>query len=125
MTVKCIAPVEKFRDYIFKPGATHGKDSIFRSLGYNQQHSQRLVEIYEQQAAAKYSSGDFTLGLRDEYGQRVDIEIEIVVIILTESSEHIAETSFLRSGWMVQAEGGLRLNTPFSGFTRNRVRRQL
>jgi len=27
--VVSVAPVEKFRDYIFKPGATHGKDQVF------------------------------------------------------------------------------------------------
>lgn len=33
--MQLIAPVEKFYDYIFKPGAAHGKDHVFRSLGYS------------------------------------------------------------------------------------------
>jgi len=37
--VVSVAPVEKFRDYIFKPGATHGKNQVFQSLGYDVSYS--------------------------------------------------------------------------------------
>lgn len=33
LAAPCIVPIEKFRDYIFKPGATHGKDPAQQSSG--------------------------------------------------------------------------------------------
>jgi hypothetical protein len=38
--------VRKFSEYIFKDGATHGKDVVFRNLGYSGSDSEALVEIY-------------------------------------------------------------------------------
>ncbi len=40
--VVSVAPVEEFRDYIFKPGATHVRDHVFRSLGYEISRSEEL-----------------------------------------------------------------------------------
>lgn len=51
-----VAPVEKFSEYIFKEGATHGKDAVFRGLGYDGSHSAELAEIWSRQAAAKFAS---------------------------------------------------------------------
>lgn len=110
---KCIAPVEKFRSYIFLPGATHGKDHIFRSLGYDVAHSVELAELYSSQAEVKYAAGEFTLGRADEYGQRISI-----VIDLMGRGNFSGNTSNLVSGWMVRDDGTVTLNTPFSGFAR-------
>ena len=109
----CVAPVEKFRDYIFKPGATHGKDRVFRALGYDESHSAELAIIFEQQAAAKYANQDFELGRFDEHGQRISIEIE-----LAGTGDNAYQTSYLISGWMIRSDGSITLNTPFSGFAR-------
>lgn len=111
-----IAPIEKFRDYVFKPGATHGKDRVFRSLGYRRGDSQLLSDLYSSQAAAKYAAQDFTLGKADEYGQRINIVIELTVHTLTAKGYHSSRSSYIISGWMIRNDGTLTLNTPFSGF---------
>ena len=108
----CSVPIAKFADYIFKAGATHGKDAVFRELGYGVEQSADLVKIYAEQGASKFARGEFTLGRLDEYGQRINIEIELQGI-----GEASGQTSYLRSGWMMNADGGISLNTPFAGFT--------
>jgi hypothetical protein len=107
------APVSKFSEYIFKEGATHGKDAVFSRLGYSRVDSTELARVWEEQAAAKYAKGEFTLGKLDQYGQRIDIEIE-----LHGKGTAASVTRYLRSGWMIQADGSITLNTPFSGYTR-------
>lgn len=113
MTVKCIVPVEKFREYVLKPGADQGKIKVFHSLGYRQEHSEQLVEIYRQQATTRYAEGDFRLGKKDIHGQRITIEI-----ILDGVGENIDKVSYIASGWLLQDSSTLRLTTPFAGFTR-------
>ena len=105
----------KFFDYIFKPGADHGKNTVFESLGYTADDSAALSKMWETQAAQKYAKGEYTLGKADQYGQRVDIEIA-----LPGKGDAAGQTSYLRSGWMIQTDGSLKLNTPFSGFTKGR-----
>ena len=114
--VVSLAPVEKFRDYVFKPGATHGKDQVFRLLGYDISHSEELARLYEQQATDKYGRQDCVLGVLDQHGQRVSIEIEVPGI-----GEHQGHVSYLVSGWMIRSDDSLTLNTPFSGFSRERL----
>ena len=94
-------------------GATHGKDAVFRNLGYGKEHSAQLAQIWERQGAAKFARGDYTLGKADQYGQRINIEIEVPGI-----GDATGKTSYMRSGWMIQSDGSIKLNTPFSGFTR-------
>jgi filamentous hemagglutinin len=106
-----VAPVEKFSSYIFKEGATHGKDAVFRSLGYGAEHSEELAAVWNAQAGQRYAAGNFSLGRLDQYGQRVNIGIQLRGI-----GSAAGRTSYLNSGWMVQLDGTVRLNT--SGFTR-------
>lgn len=73
-----------------------------------------MSKVWQQQAAEKYAQGEFKLGKADPYGQRVDIEIA-----LPGKGLEVGKVSYLRSGWMIQADGSLKLNTPFSGFTRS------
>ena len=54
------------------------------------------------------------VGWNQPYGQRIDIEIALLGKGLD-----AGKVSYLRSGWMIQADGSLKLNTPFSGFTRS------
>ncbi len=103
----------KFTDYLFKDGATHGKDVVYRNLGYGKEHSEALIKLYQEQAAKKYAAGQYTLGKKDQYGQRIDIEIELPGI-----GDAAGKTSYLRSGWMIREDGSITLNTPFTGFTR-------
>jgi len=113
--VNAVVDTRKFSDYIFKPGADHGKNAVFESLGYTADDSTELSQIWQTQAAQKYAAGDFTLGKADQYGQRVNIEIA-----LPGKGAASGQTSYLQSGWMIQPDGSLKLNTPFSGFTRSR-----
>ncbi|NTG22566.1 filamentous hemagglutinin N-terminal domain-containing protein [Agrobacterium rhizogenes] len=105
----------KFSDYIFKLGAEHGKDVVFTSSGYSVDDTAELTQIWQAQAAAKYANGEYTMGKADQYGQRIDIEIA-----LPGKGTASGKISYLRSGWMIQQDGSLKLNTPFTGFTRGR-----
>ncbi len=107
---KPTASPEKFKDYVFKPSATHGKDAVFRRLGYGPEDSEALAEIYRKQAAVKYAEGDFKLGKKDQWGQRIDI-----VIDLPGKGGASGSKSRLVSGWMIREDGTISLNTPFSG----------
>ena len=112
-TVSATADVRKFSEYIFKDGAAPGKDVIFKELGYTKNDSQILANLYKQQAAIKYDAKDYTLGKLDSFGQRINIEI-----ILNGIGNATGKTSYIKSGWMIQPDGSISLNTPFTGFTR-------
>lgn len=104
--------IRKFRDYIFKTGATHGKTVIFTGLGYDISHSELLTKIYKEQGEAKFLSKNFTHGKKDIHGQRIDIVIDLPGI-----GGHAGKTKHIISGWMINEDGKtIRLNTPFSGF---------
>ncbi|WP_423751940.1 DUF6883 domain-containing protein [Heliobacterium chlorum] len=98
---------------MFKEDATHGKDVVFKNLGYTKETADDLIKIYQEQATQKYAKGEYTLGKNDQYGQRIDIEIELPRI-----GDATGETSYLKSGWMIKEDGSITLNTPFSGFTK-------
>jgi hypothetical protein len=112
-TIAQPATVRKFSDYIFKPGATHGKDHVFRSFGYGPEHSTQLANEFTRQATARYAARDFVLGHADQYGQRITIPIDLV-------GQGSAEGRIARilSGWMIRPDGSLTLNTPFTGFAK-------
>lgn len=76
-------------------------------------NSEELVQIYQKQAAQKYARGEYTLGKADEWGQRINIEIELPGI-----GDAAGRTSYIKSGWMIGEDGSITLNTPFAGFTR-------
>jgi hypothetical protein len=103
-------PLAKFKDYLFKEGANHGKDRVFRSLGYDASHSQDLAKIYELQGMTKYKAGKYAMTKLDIHGQRIDIVIDLQGI-----GPASGKTSKIISGWMIR-EYGISLNTPFSGF---------
>jgi hypothetical protein len=103
----------KFSDYVFTSNSS-GKDVVFRSLDYTGEDSATLAKIWQTQAAEKFSKGEYTLGKVDQYGQRINIEIE-----LPGKGEAAGKTSYLKSGWMMQPNREIKLNTPFSGFTRS------
>lgn len=82
-------------------------------MGYDINDSEALIKIYKEQAASKFVKGEYTLGKADSYGQRIDIEIELPGI-----GDTSGKTSYIKSGWMINPDGSLSLNAPFSGFTR-------
>nr|WP_052447515.1 hypothetical protein [Clostridium polynesiense] len=75
--------------------------------------SEKLINMYKEQAITKYAKGEYTLGKADSFGQRINIEIELPGI-----GDAAGKTSYLKSGWMIKPDGSLSLNTPFSGFTK-------
>lgn len=105
--------VDKFSNYIFKDGATHGKNIVFENLGYGKGDSEYLANLYMEQANAKFAKGEYTLGKLDEYGQLINIEIELNGI-----GDCSGKTIYLKSGWMINSDKTISLNTPFTGFTR-------
>ena len=107
------APIPKFAEYIFDKAKYPGKSAPFEGLGYGKDQSSQLAQMWEQQAATKYASGDFNIGYRDIYGQRINIEIVVPGI-----GEAIGKTSYMKSGWIILPDGSIKLATPFSGFTR-------
>ena len=111
-TVKVIVDPRKFSEYVFKENADHGKDIIFRSLGYTKQHSDDLVETYRKQGSEKFEKRDFRLGKKDCHGQRISIEIALSGI-----GESGGKTAHIRSGRMLLTDESIRLLTPFTGFS--------
>ena len=79
-------------------------------LGYTNSDSELLTKIYQTQGYSKYISGEYTLGKLNEFGQRINIGIELKGIN--------GKSSFLNSGWHIMPDGSIKLNTPFSGFTK-------
>lgn len=95
-------PLGKFTDYIFDEKKSKGKKELFESWGYTINDSKILKDEFERQAVKKYSSGKYEIGLLDEYGQRINIEIRLKVY------------SF-KSGWMVNPKGKIINATPYGG----------
>ncbi len=112
--VKTIVDPRKFSEYVFKEGADHGKEIVFRSLGYEKRHSEILSQVYLRQGTEKYIKGNFEPGKKDKYGQRITIEIELPGI-----GKFLGKTAYIKSGWMI-LEDGIKLNTPFTGFSRRK-----
>jgi hypothetical protein len=113
--VKARASVDerKFSQYIFKEGATHGKDVIFKSMGYSKRDSKLLANMWKSQAQSQIKKGKFKLGKADKYGQRITIEIK-----LPSKGKTSKKTKYLKSGWIIKSNKTVSLTTPFSGFSK-------
>ena len=70
-----------------------------------------LQKLYKEQGVAKYMQGDFQKGKLDQWGQRINIVIEVPGI-----NEAKGKNKKIISGWMIQSDNQIKLNTPFSGF---------
>ena len=62
----------------------------------------------EKQALEKYVNGNYDLGKLDKYGQRISIRISFPRKDTGEMVSYI-------TGWMVQQNGKIKLNTPYGG----------
>ena len=100
----------KFSPYLFNTNGlhSHGKDKLFAEWGYTSDDAKWLQEEMERQAREKYIAGNYRLGRLNIFGQRVNITIEIP------NKNGLGTISFI-SGWMVEANGKLSLNTPYGG----------
>lgn len=72
-----------------------------------------LTQLFKEQGETKWANKEYTLGVADEIGQRIDIEI-----ILQGKGIGAGKTSYLKSGWIIKSDGTLQMNTPFAGFKR-------
>ena len=103
----------KFTDYIFSPKYQgNGKYEVFnKTLNYLIEDSGFLSSLYLTQAKNKIETKNFTLGKKDIYGQRLTINIDIQV-------KGTSEIKTVVSGWMINPDGSITLNTPFSGWVK-------
>jgi hypothetical protein len=81
---------------------------LFESWGYSIIDSQYLQQEFIKQAKLAYSVGDYELGLLNEYGQRISIEIRL-------KKKNKNEYTTFVSGWMVYPNGRIVLTTPYGG----------
>ena len=100
----------KFDPYLFNTQGkyTHQKEKLFKTWGYTVEDAAWLQEELEKQAVYKYSIGQYTLGRLNKDGQRINIRIDL------DRKDGSGPVSFV-SGWMVQPNGTLKLNTPYGG----------
>ena len=75
-------------------------------LGFLKEDSFFLQNEYEKQARSKYLKGEYVLGKLDQYGQRINITIELKT---THSKIKIT------SGWLVHPLGLITCTTPLGG----------
>jgi len=107
VTAKAVCPIEKFTGYVFgEKYQDNGKNDLFKILGFDISDSEMLKSEYDRQAAEKYANGDYTLGVLNEYGQRIKIEIVI--------EREGKEPAVFISGWMIKKNGLITNNTPFA-----------
>lgn len=99
--------ITKFTEYIFRYDKSKGKTYVFEEWGFHIGDSEYLKEELERQAKAKYANGDYTLGVLDEYGQRITI-----IITLQDKQKNVR---IFKTGWMVRPLGRITCNTPFTG----------
>lgn len=100
----------KFDPYLFDPEDfyKHGKNKMFESWGYSISDSGWLQKEIEKQALEKYIAGHYTLGKLNEFGQCIDIRVEI-------PRKNSEETVSFITGWLVYPNGHIQLNTPYGG----------
>lgn len=73
--LKAECDIKKFSDYVLAEGSN--KYDLFSLWGYSIIDAEYLKNEYERQALEAYSNGNYTLGLLDKYGQRIDIVITL------------------------------------------------
>lgn len=100
----------KFDPYLFdvKGEYGHGKNKMFESWGYTVEDSTFLQTEMEKQARQKYIWGDYVLGKLNDKGQRINIRVKL------DRKDGQGEVSFI-TGWMVQPDGHIKMNTPYGG----------
>lgn len=81
---------------------------MFQSWRYSIIHSEKIRKELEKQARSVYSIGDYLLGVLNEYGQRISINISL-------KRKDKAESVAFLTGWMVYPNGKIVLTTPYGG----------
>ncbi len=101
--------IDKFTKFIFSDNVrAKEKRFLFENVfGYTIDDSGYLQSEYVRQAKEKYISGDYTLGLLNEYGQRINITIDL-------DSRTQGKVKIV-SEWMVKPGGLITCNSPLGG----------
>lgn len=104
---KAFCPIEKFTKYIFSGKySANGKGTLFNLLGFTSKDSVWLKTEYERQAQLKYSQGEYIIHGRSQYGQDINITIEMPT--------PIGKIVQFISGWKVHPLGLITCNTPLA-----------
>ena len=100
----------KFDPYLFNTNGkySHNKEILFNEWGYPISDAKWLQAEIEKQGLEKYIFGDYELGVLNDFGQRINIRIEI-------PHKYKNEIVSFISGWMVLPNGEIKLNTPYGG----------
>ncbi len=100
----------KFDVYLFNTEGRYNdnKKVMFESWGYTVEDIPYLKEEIEKQGLQKYIDGDYVLGELNEYGQRINIRIEI-------PRKDGSGTVSFKTGWKVHPNGHIQLATPYGG----------
>ncbi len=106
VAIAAISPIDKFVEYLFaEKHAWRGKRYIFEDVfGYSIEDSEKLRKEYERQGKEKYVNGDYKLKELKIYGQYINIQIELN----TPKKGRVTVVS----GWNVNSNGNISLNTP-------------
>ncbi len=97
-------PINKFIGYIWgEIYKENGKDKFYEEMGFSVDDSQSLAKELERQAVEKYCKGEYTLGVLNEQGQRINIVVEL---------KGKLETRRFGTGWMVRPHGLITNTTP-------------
>ena len=107
-TTDANCPIEKFTKYVFVPSNINDKYKLFTLWGYDIMDSEYLQKEFERQALIAYSTGNYELGLLNEFGQRIYVNIKL------KKRTNNAEITCL-SVWMVYPNGKIVLVTPYGG----------
>lgn len=106
--VSAECPINKFTGYIFSEKyVLNGKKALFELLGFTINDSEMLQKEFEKQARKCYANSEYKLGILNENGQHIDIEIVI-------ERTGFKPAKFV-SGWMVRSKGKITNNTPLGG----------
>ena len=110
MNATAYSDYSKFDPYLFNTTGIypHKKEKLFKQWGYTVDDAKWLQAEMERQAREKYISGEYELGKLNAFGQRINIVIEIP------RKDKEGTVTFV-SGWMVEPNGKLKLNTPYGG----------
>lgn len=110
MNAAAYSDYSKFDPYLFNTTGKypHNKEKLCNAWGYTVDDAHWLQIELEGQALEKYTAGDYELGKLDKNGQRIDIRVTIP------RKDGMGYVSFV-TGWMIQTDGRIRLNTPYGG----------
>ena len=106
VNAKAECNIKKFSHYVFDDNyLQNGKKALFESLGFTINDSEYLKKEYEKQAVQKYCNGEYELNLLNEYGQRINIEINL--------NKNGRDIKFI-TGWLVKPKGKIVNTTPLA-----------